>query len=447
MVDRRDLTEEIRRLATRLDERSRVVDPASVMAAKPDRAPRPSWRRPLLVVAAAVVVVLGGVGLAVAVVDDDSDGRRVDTQDAPITTDRVATTTTPTTTTSSTGSTTDVPRYDGVQWSELPERGIGIVEDGRLVLLGFDGTELASLTHPALGGLGGRAGRTVVGIPSSGMPTVLAETVQPPDGCDEAAGGGGVRVALCGGDPQRRQEIVQVDLTGDVRVLAGDAPGAPDGTGHWRWAVPSPDGRWVLAQHSGECEVPTAWLVKLPGGSAPKTVTGLPSLVGAVESIGIGWAPDSRAIVHLRGAGCGLAADEPGIYLVDPDTAERALLHAVPSDAGVVLWEKEHGLLNLPERMIARSVAELGLEVCCGEPSHGRPTASSGVLWDGVEVSVWGEPRSWEDDAGSNVVVVVCGDHRWTFGVWPFDVLPAEARAAADAIVPHLYCTVEERIG
>lgn len=91
--------------------------------------------------------------------------------------------------------------------------------------------------------------------------------------------------------------------------------------------------------------------------------------------------------------------------------------------------------------MLSRALDELGIEACCGEPSHGGPAASSGIEWDGVIVPIFGVPSSEDREvAGSGAVTVTCGDHRWTFGT-PTDPQPsAAARAAADAIVPRLYC-------
>ena len=101
-----------------------------------------------------------------------------------------------------------------------------------------------------------------------------------------------------------------------TRLLAG--PVAPNG--HWRYALPSPDGRWVLAQWSGECEVPVAYLFPAIRGQ------GHPVAGPDAETIAIGWTPDGRAIVGFMPGACG-EGNEPGTYLLDPNTLERHRIH------------------------------------------------------------------------------------------------------------------------
>jgi hypothetical protein len=83
------------------------------------------------------------------------------------------------------------------------------------------------------------------------------------------------------------------------------------GGGYWAYALPGPNGL-VLAQWSGECEVPNAMFVA--PGQVPVGVTGERRLSRAPESRGLGWDDRGRAIVHLQEGECGTSFERPGIY-------------------------------------------------------------------------------------------------------------------------------------
>jgi hypothetical protein len=81
------------------------------------------------------------------------------------------------------------------------------------------------------------------------------------------------------------------------------------GLGRWTWAEFSPDAKAILGQWSGECESPSAYLVagrrvRPYGGSA------------AVESVGLGWLRDGRAVVSFWSGVCGAGIPTPGVYAV-----------------------------------------------------------------------------------------------------------------------------------
>ena len=84
------------------------------------------------------------------------------------------------------------------------------------------------------------------------------------------------------------------------------------GIGRWVWAAASPDGRQLLMQWSGECEVPLAFLVPAQGGRPRR-------LVGKhVNSYALGWTTDGRAIVFVPAQpGCG-AGEDAGLFLIGP---------------------------------------------------------------------------------------------------------------------------------
>jgi hypothetical protein len=93
-------------------------------------------------------------------------------------------------------------------------------------------------------------------------------------------------------------------------------PGAfgPDGgvAGRWRYAVESSSGA-ILAQWSGECEVPMAYWIDERG--TEELVTGESDISMAPESLGLGWTANGRAVVFLPKGACGSGAGSPGIYL------------------------------------------------------------------------------------------------------------------------------------
>jgi hypothetical protein len=459
-MDERELAEQLRSLASHLDAESRTVHPVAAMERPPGHDPQ--RRRQLIGATAAVLLI---VGLVVALVNDD-DGRQPVDAVTPPTSGSTATTTT----TTSTSTTVESNTFAGTPPEEWPESGIVVVEDERAVVLDYDGTELGEVRGPIVQEFGVGPERTILVVGNGPSFEVDGPSqVDAPDGCDTGAGGGGVRVVLCGGVPQLRERIVSVDPTGAQVDVIGPAPGSLD-AGHWRWALPSPDGQWILGQWSGECEAPTAFFVPITGGE-PKTVDGMATIGDGVESMGLGWASDGRAIVQLRGDACGAGADVPGTYLVDPASGARTLVRAASSLSSATYTWRLEGNGNPLEHAFTQALRELGLEGCCGEPSHGVSGATAGVVWDGVDLSVGAQPLAapatvpfndqvvssgpididgapaiaGEADLGS-FVSFTCGDAVWTFGGGGLGdrAAPSTVRAAVAALIPRLYCTVGE---
>ncbi|MEO8424191.1 MAG: hypothetical protein ABI595_09830 [Actinomycetota bacterium] len=84
-----------------------------------------------------------------------------------------------------------------------------------------------------------------------------------------------------------------------------------DLSGFWAYALPSPDGRELLAQWSGECEVPTAFFVV---DGVPEPVTGERTFFESPNSRSLGWTARGDALVFLLpDDACG-DKREPGIY-------------------------------------------------------------------------------------------------------------------------------------
>jgi hypothetical protein len=105
-------------------------------------------------------------------------------------------------------------------------------------------------------------------------------------------------------------------------------------SGHWRFALLAPDGNRVLAQWSGECEVPLAYVATLQSGP-PVPITGATS--DAPESFALGWTRGGRALVLLPQGSCCSGAWQPGVYAFDaPGLA--SLITTVPSTGLARMW-------------------------------------------------------------------------------------------------------------
>jgi hypothetical protein len=115
-----------------------------------------------------------------------------------------------------------------------------------------------------------------------------------------------------------------IDLPAPPEMLVDGAP-----TGHWRFALLSPDGDRILSQWSGECEVPIAYVSSLQSGP-PVPITG-PSAtaVDIPESFALGWTRGVRMLVLLFGGDCGSGSALPGVYAFDI-SGGSALITTVP---------------------------------------------------------------------------------------------------------------------
>jgi hypothetical protein len=101
-------------------------------------------------------------------------------------------------------------------------------------------------------------------------------------------------------------------IAGASRVLAR----APNKVGHWVWAERAPSGAAILAQWSGECEVPVAYVVshgKLhPFGG---------------ESVALGWLPTGEAVIQFPNGPCAFGwSPVRGIYAAASTTKLRLLV-------------------------------------------------------------------------------------------------------------------------
>jgi hypothetical protein len=454
MPDRNNgLDAQLRALARTLDSEARVTSAAEAMSRRsPSRPPR---RHGVAIAAAAAASTIAGVAGAVVTLAGDLGPERVAIETSSPTSAPSSSDPGPTTTDEAASI-----QFDGTTFEQLPESGLAVVRGGRVLLLGFDGAELASASAPELYDLFAARPGFVIDLTLAAVATP-ADPAEAPDGCDAAPAGGGVRLALCGGQPQVRDRIVRVAPDGARTVVADRLPQR----GSWWWAAPSPDGRWVLAQWSGECEVPTAYLIPTAGGEPEPVLAGADGLLP--ESSALGWTPDGRAVIGAGAGDCGNAAEAPGIYLLDPDTQETTPIALRTGDEPMpaTVWVRGGPAQNDRERIVARARRELGLEGCCGEPSHGGDDVTSGIVWDGVGVAVVGRPAgasladlvtsgtsvtlTWGEAVVSDTergaaVSFTCGGTVWIVG-GPNSDVPVDAAtavSAAEALIPHLYCTV-----
>jgi hypothetical protein len=149
-----------------------------------------------------------------------------------------------------------------------------------------------------------------------------------PKGCRVGAARAGDRFELCGYPYVKRlvSTIVRVDGNGR-RTIAGPALRAAHGpAGWWRSVTLSPDGRRLLAQWSGECEIPYAYFIDTRSGRV--NVLGRDHRGGQAEAMTLGWLGNA-ALVTLPYGACGSSAVRPGVYAFEPRARPR-LIHALP---------------------------------------------------------------------------------------------------------------------
>ena len=194
----------------------------------------------------------------------------------------------------------------------LERAALAVVHGEEVVLISLDGAELGRGQREGWYPDNPDRGVALEPVPGGWAVSQPAARDEMGGGCGAIHGAGGLWATACGAEWSEPTEIRIIAPGNTSRLLAG----AVDPDGSWRYALPSPDGRWVLAQWSGACEVPTAYVFPSAGGEGrPVDGTG-------AGTIAVGWTPDGRAVVGFMPGGCG-ADTEPGIYLVDPRTRQR----------------------------------------------------------------------------------------------------------------------------
>jgi hypothetical protein len=104
--------------------------------------------------------------------------------------------------------------------------------------------------------------------------------------------------------------------------------------GNWEYAVLSPNGQQLLAQWSGECEVPQPYLVDVNTGDIHPI--GSPRTVDAPEGFALGWTPSGLPVVDFLPGECGSAVKSAGVYLTS--TSGRVGHQLIATAGEVVMW-------------------------------------------------------------------------------------------------------------
>jgi len=448
MPDTHDVEDSLRSLATDLEARSRPTTPAAAMARRPPvRRPRPRPGRMAAGLLAAAVLAVVAVSAGLIRSDGGDGGGRVATDQSPTPTPAPTAELLPPATGETLRTSSQLPE---VPFADLPAAGFADVTADGVVLFSLDGTELGTGTS-WFGGVPGRDDDLVV-RDDRGFTTVepTRDPAQAPEGCTQAAGAGGTRLALCdAGD-----EIVRIEPSG----AQGRAAAAPRGYA-WSRALPSPDGRWMLTEAADDCGGAVAAIGPTDGSGDLTTLVG----DAMAEGHAVGWLPDGRAVTQLVGGGCGQGPISSRVLVTEPggDDAELPF-----EPRGVLqMWTRADGGLNDDDRTLQRARRELGLEGCCDGPLNGADVFS-GVVWDGVRVSVVGGDQFVlpetdrpgyhtttvagveiivADDAGGTGAYFSCGGTVWHIGGEPLDVTDeALVVDVAEALIPHLYCTVDQ---
>lgn len=201
----------------------------------------------------------------------------------------------------------------------LPGRGLAVADRGDVVFLDLAGRRVDRVRGADLAGNGGHApvwvkrGRTYFRLDPERHTLVPFQRSR-------------ARRLMYGGEERWMPQLRPPRES----ILGKSGP-----AGHWRYAFERSDGT-LLAQWSGECEVPTAYW-KQPGERA-EIVTGGNDPSAAPSSFALGWTDEGLAVVFLPQGACGWSARRPGIYLFSAPGA-RTLLYEIHGYAGAAMWQ------------------------------------------------------------------------------------------------------------
>lgn len=280
------------------------------------------WLRPALAVAAAVAVVAVGVAAIRLTTENRADM-------APVTRPP---------TVDPQGSPLPVDAFRLQANRPLADGGFAVVAGERVTLHDADGAAVAEGAFPAeaaalnVGGLEVREDSAGVVVTAIGFTDYDLYGLPEGEDCAvlDVSDGAVIETCQTSADQAFGQDLVVVSPDGNRRTLASaeDVPGATatqPPVGSWRHAAVSPDGQWVAAQWSGECEAPSVYLIRLDDGTMLGADGGPVSEDTPASSSFLGW-DDSQALVATENTECG-AAEPPGVDAVDPTagTATRLL--------------------------------------------------------------------------------------------------------------------------
>jgi PASTA domain len=188
----------------------------------------------------------------------------------------------------------------------LPRAGVAVSSDGLVELVDLEGRVVAELPGFAIIGNLGAPG---VWLERDGTYYVLSDVL------DELV-------------PVTEEEAN--DRAYDEGAEPSLPPPPEEPAGRWRYAIETVPAA-VLAQWSGECEVPVAYWIE---GGDTEIVTGGVDPSTAPSSVALGWSQDGEAIVQVSQGACGGTTDEPGIYRFSAPGGGR-LVYPAPDGAVV----------------------------------------------------------------------------------------------------------------
>lgn len=289
-----------------------------------------------------------------------------------------------------------------------PAGGIGVVDGETIVLMDYAGAVVAT----GAGYTDVRSGPNRVSVYFSEGTAVIGDRgpVAEPGPAEfhdvySSTDRGSLLITTYAGERRDARELLVLDpFVSTASPWAGPPPAlgiAPEGilnpVGAWRWAIPSEDGTAVLGQWSGECEIPTAFVIGVDGAMSAIGARGH-DWSGAPGSFAAGWTPNGLAIVGIWNGGCGGEAT-PGVYLVDiddlipiylseTDTPEVFIWLMDPLDTG------EQYYYNRREELLSLTYQAMGVRGA-GEPSHGGDDAYVGFDWEGGFIGVLAIDVGW----------------------------------------------------
>lgn len=192
----------------------------------------------------------------------------------------------------------------------LPRVGLAVSSDGLVELVDLEGRVVADLPGFTIVGNPGASG---VWLERDGTYYVLSDVLD--------------RLV-----PVTEEEAL--DRAFDEGPESSLPPPPDDPTGHWRYAIETVPAA-VLAQWSGECEVPVAYWIE---GGDTEIVTGGMDSSAAPSSLALGWSANGEAIVQVSQGACGGTTDDPGIYRYAAPGSGRLVLSTPDGSVVVDAW-------------------------------------------------------------------------------------------------------------
>jgi hypothetical protein len=183
--------------------------------------------------------------------------------------------------------------------------------------------------------------RAVVSTVRRGLDLPTGRALNIPRGCVLASRRAPAWILLCGHSaygsltPTSIEELVggrRRRIVGPAFVYQGRA------AGHWQFVRVAPGGRSLLAQWSGECESPAAFLISRADDKLRPV--GAHTKKDAPESEVVGWTTDGRPLIHFTAGVCANGFHGgPGIYSLERSGTARLVVALDPRKDGYAFWD------------------------------------------------------------------------------------------------------------